>query len=194
MPQETSISTTAEARQLFADVLKDDESLKIRTGQTVVLNDSNVGKPQDRLEAETLSSISEAVFADAGDHVNIPLTSKGNQKAPEIEVVGVSGKGKEGERVLFRQEKGLGISVNEVSDLLKTRTEVAPENIERQPDTNAQLLEGLEELGRQFEQQAAPQTAAHANESTAIVVFAQTVDELPQSKTKALWSRDYGAG
>ena len=87
------------------------------------------------LEAETLSSISEAVFTQiAGDRVDIPLTDKGSQKAPEIEVVGVSGKGKEGERVLFRQEKGLGVSVNEVSDLLKTRTEVAPENIESQPE------------------------------------------------------------
>ena len=236
MPQEQSINTAAEARQLFADALKDNESLKIRTGQMVVLNDSNIGKSQDRLEAETLSSISEAIFTDFGDRVDIPLTGKGNQKAPEIEVVGVSGKGKEGERVLFRQEKGLGISVNEVSDLLKTRTEiapesiesqpeeVAPENTEHQPDTNTQLLEGLEELGRQFERlaaeqqgtvpvkdktingllnqfakdqagtnfqlsEAAPQTAERADESTAIVVFAQTVDKLPQSKTKALWNR-----
>ena len=236
MPQEQSINTAAEARQLFADVLKDNESLKIRTGQTVVLNDSNIGKPQDRLEAETLSSISEAIFADAGNRVDIPLTDKGNQKAPEIEVIGVSGKGKEGERVLFRQEKGLGISVNEVGDRIRALAEVSPvsvesqpeevasESKENQPDTSAQLSEGLEELGKQFERLAAeqqgtipiqnetinglssqftrtqaetnsqlgdtfPQPTARANKSTAIVVFAQSVDELPQSKTKALWNR-----
>ena len=258
MPQEQSVSTAAEARQLFADVLKDDESLKIRTGQTVVLNDSNVGKPQDRLAPETLSSMSEVIFADSGDRVDIPLTGKGNQKAPEIEVVGVSGKGKEGERVLFRQEKGLDISVNEVGDLLKARAEVAPVSVENQSEVDTQTIDAMSQMEQQFEQlvaeqqgtisaqeriitvqdrtisvqdeainsfssqfarvvatqdqtiavqnetitslssqfeansqlnDASPQPVEQADESTAIVVFSQSVDELPQSKTKALWNR-----
>ena len=260
MPQEKSVSTAAEARQLFADVLKDNESLKIRTGQTVVLNDSNIGKQQNRLETETFSSISEAVFADSGDRVDIPLTDKGNQKAPEIEVVGVSGKGKEGERVLFRQEKGLGISVNEVGDLLRTRTEVAPAEVtspevapadtERQSEAGSQLNEALlqeaisiqeeiiaaqdvtiavqeetigsissrfdnvvavqdetiavqnETIDSFFSQfnggqpeansqlnETSSQPVARDGESTAITVFTQLIDELPQSKTKALWNR-----
>ncbi|MGB3300817.1 MAG: hypothetical protein WBA76_21335, partial [Phormidesmis sp.] len=127
MPQEKLPSgIAAEARELFTEVIGEGEELKIRIGQTVFLNDSDVGKPQDRLTHEMLSSIRNAVLQDEGDRISIPHTDNGNPKTPEIEVVAVSGKGKAGERLLFRQEKGLTISVNEVADLAQQRsTEIA---------------------------------------------------------------------
>lgn len=177
MPQENSLSNADQVRKLFADVLQNDEKLKVRVGQTVLLNDSSAGKPQDRLDAQVLSSIETAILNDSGDRIDIPLTNKGNQKVPDIEVVGVSGKGKEGERVLFRQEKSLDISVNEVGDLIKTLTEVLSPDIGDLSETDTQLNE------------TTPQPIEQADKSTAIIVFAQTVGELPQSKTKALWGR-----
>ena len=123
MPQEKLPSgLAAETRELFADAIKEGEELKVRVGQKVFLNDSSAGKPQDRLTDEILSSIKDAIAQDNGDRVSIPLAESGNTKTPEIEVVAVSGKGKEGERLLFRQEKGLAISVNEVADLAQQRS------------------------------------------------------------------------
>lgn len=150
MPQEKSLSgLAAEARELFAEVIKEGEELKVRIGQTVFLNDSDVGKPQDRLTGEMLSSIRNAVLQDEGDRVNIPLTDNGNPKTPEIEVIAVSGKGKAGERLLFRQEKGLAVSVNEVADLAQQRStravqpEPTAETTEREADNSAQLTEAI---------------------------------------------------
>ena len=187
MPQENSTSSAADVRQLFSEVLNDNEKLKVRVGQTVVFNDSNVGKPRDRLDAEMLSRIRESVFLDQGDHVNIPLAPKGGPKAPEIEVVGISGKRKEGERILFRQEKGLGISVNEVGDLLRQRVEAKIQ--QTQPEKTETFQEDLSIEDSQPETTQPETSATTKNVSTAVDVFAERADALPQSQTKALWKR-----
>ena len=175
MPQENSVNTAAEVRQLFTDVLKENEQLKVRVGQTVVLNDSDVGKPQDRLDAGMLSILRESVFLDEGDRVDIPTTPTGKNKAAEIEVVGVSGKGPEGERLLFRQEKGLSISVNEVGDRARERADNKAQNNPLETTQTAQEPES-------------PTTLA-SDKSTAIVLFEQKTNKLPQSNTKALWKQ-----
>ena len=186
MPQEAAPkSVAADVRQLFADVLKDDEKLKIRSGQAVVLNDSDFGKPRDRLKPETFFNLRETALLDSGDRVEIPLTAKGNVKAPEIEVVGVSGPGQDGERLLFRQEKNLGISVNEVGDLIKQQANAKDEpvqDIESEPtqDVAAQA---------QTTNEAAEQEPSALEEEEAADTLTQKVDQLPQSNTKALWRR-----
>ena len=187
MPQENSTSSAADVRQLFSEVLNDNEKLKVRVGQTVVFNDSNVGKPRDRLDAEMLSRIRESVFLEQGDRVDIPLAPKGGPKAPEVEVVGISGKGKEGERILFRQEKGLGISVNEVGDLLRQRVEAKIQ--QTQPEKTETFQEDLSIEDSQPETTQPETSATTKNVSTAVDVFAERADALPQSQTKALWKR-----
>lgn len=174
MPQEKSLSgVAAEARELFAEVIKEGEELKVKVGQTVFLNDSDVGKPQDRLTDEMLSSIRNAVLQDNGDRVDIPLTDKGNPKTPEIEVVAVSGKGKAGERLLFRQEKGLAVSVNEVADLAQQHsTEIV------QPEP------AKDEVTPEVEISSEPLVAPNAVET-----LKSSVEKLPESQTKALWQR-----
>ena len=184
MPQEKLPNgIAAETRKLFADAIKEGEELKVRVGQKVFLNDSDVGKPQNRLTDEMLSSIRDAVTQDIGDRVSIPLTESGNTKTPEIEVIAVSGKGKEGERLLFRQEKGLAISVNEVADLaqersIEERLEAAIEDAREEDNLNRNP--SVAETDPRFEPLAAPNT---------VETFGSSVAKLPESKTKALWQR-----
>lgn len=198
MPQEKSISgIAAEARELFAEVIKEGEELKVRVGQTVFLNDSDVGKPQDRLTDEMLSSIKNAVLQDEGDRVNIPLTDNGNPKTPEIEVIAVSGKGKAGERLLFRQEKGLAVSVNEVADLAQQRR---AEVIQPEPATDKAVFKDAIDQSNQAvpDAQAAPlisetpEAEADSKPLAAphtVETLKSSVEKLPESQTKALWQR-----
>ncbi|MFK8185192.1 MAG: hypothetical protein AB8B99_17610 [Phormidesmis sp.] len=194
MPKELPGNTIEKARTLFAPALKDGEKLKIRIGQSVRLNDSNIGKPEERLEAETFAQIQNAVTSNQSDRVAIPLTEKGNPKVPDIEVVAVSGKGEAGERRLFRQEKNLGISVNEIADLALDNTTVKPEPDIR-PNTGT---ESLTEPQPKAEQNATtepltvpPQPKAPLQPSVrnTIKTFTQQIDQLPPSQTKALWRK-----
>ena len=176
MIQENPASNAAKVRNLFADVLQASEKLKIKFGQSVIFNDSDVGRPHNRLDEQALSTIEGALSNDTGDRVPIPLTDKGNQKAPALEVIGVSGKGKEGERLLFRQEKDLSISVNQVGDRAKQAI-AEPETETPIPAESAVV------------QPAQERPAAQTPDTTAINVFAETVEALPQSNTKALFQK-----
>lgn len=198
MPQEKSPSgIAAEARELFTEVIKEGEELKVKVGQTVFLNDSDVGKPQDRLTDEMLSSIKNAVLQDNGDRINIPLTDNGNPKTPEIEVVAVSGKGKAGERLLFRQEKGLAVSVNEVADLAQQRsTEVAqPEPTKDEAvqkdaiDQSNQALPDSQADPPILETPEAETSSEPLVTPNAVETLKNSVEKLPESQTKALWQR-----
>ena len=191
MPQQDIPSTKDRLRSLFASVLQDNEHLKVRSGQTVVFNDSDVGKPRDRLEPQILDSIEAEIVKDSGNRVDIPLTDKGNQKAPAIEVAGISGKGEEGERLLFRQEKDLGISVNEVGDRLRELSDVTPPEVEEQLETDSQLNEALSQIERQDEVIEKQQTTIEIQNETLGIkekiiesVTSQLVEARDQLKSK----------
>lgn len=121
-------NTADAAKRLFASVMEPGEDIKILVGQRVVLNESEVGKPQDRLDSEIFAQLSKSVLTLDEQRVEIQTTEKGNPKAPEFEVLAIGEKGPDGKaptRTLFRQERGaeLPTSVNLVGDLLASLIE-----------------------------------------------------------------------
>jgi hypothetical protein len=130
---ETKAETPSTIKELFRDVMKPGEALKIRIGPRIVLNYSSIGEQRDNLTAEHYKQIRDAVISQTKEaRSEIPLTPRGNPKTPAIEVVAVSEGGREGERILFRQEKeGKAVSVNLVGDLASQRNQA-----ETEPETD----------------------------------------------------------
>jgi hypothetical protein len=174
MPQtlETQAKAPSTVRELFGDVMQPDEKLKIRFGQRVVLNDSSIGETRDNLTAELYKQISVAALSQDGkERGEIPLTPKGNPKTPAIEVVAVNGKGKEGERILFRQEnEGSTISVNLIGELASQRIQA-----EAEPELGATVARSEENAVAETEPQTVT-TKAYSEESIEAGEEAQLID------------------
>lgn len=188
MPQEKSVDTSREVRELFAPAMESGEKLKIRAGSagTVFYNDSDVGKQQDRLTPETYRQIESALLNDTGTRVEVPLNESGKPKRPEVEVVAVSKEGEE--RTLFRQEKGMGLSTNTVVNLTK-QLGMEPETQPASVDPMPEPIPSDEQPVSAETQPVDAQPATVEPAPNAVETFKSSVEKLPPSKTKALWRK-----
>lgn len=106
-----------EIREQLNSVMQPGEELRIQLGAQgrVVLNESSVGNPQNRLEPDHVDVIRNLL--DGKDVERGPVQVKestGNPKTPQIEITAVSRdeEGKASSRMLLRQERDLTVSVH----------------------------------------------------------------------------------
>lgn len=144
MAKQNAVDLPEKIRESLSALMQPGEALRIQFGPQgrVVLNESSVGQPQNRLEPNQIELIEDLL--DGQDSARGPVQvveSTGNPKTPNIEITAVS-KDEAGEisrRTLLRQERDLTVSVHP-ADLEIVSSQVENDQAPTTPEELSKLL------------------------------------------------------
>jgi hypothetical protein len=191
MSEQKYMQLTPNVREALASVMQPEEGIKITYGTQgrVVLNESSIGTPQDRLEPSQIELIESLLNSEDLKRGPIQLTDSGNPRAPQVEITAVSKdeSGKPVVRTLLRQERDLTVSVHP-SDLEIVRPVVEADH-KSEPIGATELPDRQPAPYRLSLEMGSQQLGAEPIFTNTARVFERSVGTLPESNTKALWQR-----
>lgn len=173
-------------RDSLASVMRPGEGIKITYGTQgrVILNESSIGTPQNRLEPIQVKLIESLLHREDPQRGPVQLTENGNPKTPQIEITAVSKDeaGKTIVRKLLRQERDLTVSAHPV-DLEITKTQMGAEQTIAEPQDRKPAPYRISPETK------AQQTVLEPVFANTLSALERSVSKLPESNTKALWQR-----